>query len=171
MYIDREVIGSLCAHVPWQQNSINHVGLRREHLYELHHNSARVCEAACDTRVLVNNKLISAFLYWRIGSFISTKLSQYCHCALEWRNWFLLSNKYCDARAALANTKSIKSTYKNLVYLNHPISSSSSILCGLHLQIFVQFHVDELYQLAWFLRFFGNNSISFQKTLPAIVTF
>ena len=61
MYIDREVIGSLCSHVPSQQNSINHFAPRHEHLYELHHNSARVCEAACDTRVLVNHKLISAF--------------------------------------------------------------------------------------------------------------
>jgi hypothetical protein len=84
------------------------------------------------------------------------------------KNWFPLSNKYSDAWVALANTKSMTSTYRKL-RLPKP------------LHIFQQFHivwsslnkvhVDELYQLAWFLRFFRNNSISFQKTLPAIVTF
>jgi hypothetical protein len=60
---------------------------------------------------------------------------------------------------------------ENLGYINHFTPSSSSIFCGLTKQIFVQVHVDELYQLAWFIRFFRTNSISFKKMLHAIVTF
>jgi hypothetical protein len=143
MYICREVIGSLYAHVLWQQNSINHFALRHEHLYELHHNSARVCEDACDTCVLLNYKLISAFLlvHWVIHIHQTASILSLCitvaktdfpsriNTVMPELPWRILSQR--------------RQPTENLGYLNHCTSSSSSILCGLHwTKIFVQVRVD-----------------------------
>jgi hypothetical protein len=163
MYKYREVIGSLCAHVLWQQNSINHFALRHERLHELHHNSARVWEAACDTCVMVNHKLMSAFLYWCTGSYPPNWVNiVIVHYSGKIGFFFRLNTMTSESPWHILSQR--RQAMENLVYLNHCIRISQLFhTVWLSLNIFLSKFMKTGYiNLRDFLDFLGT--IAFRST-------
>jgi hypothetical protein len=82
--------------------------------------------ATCVCWLTIN--LYQHFLYWCNGSYppnwVNTAIVHY-----SCKNWFPLTNKYCDAWVALSQCRQAT---ENLVYLNHCISSNSSLFYGFH---------------------------------------